>query len=375
MAEPIGQADRRLLGRASRIHGMTEARRQAWLAYWQTLAIAAVLAVVMMPLSPLPPQTNRIAIGLVAVLVFGNAFYLLAVITSRLRMRSFAANVAVKTLLTTVTIIVGFWLMAFGIACSMNPHNLVDPHAFAAVSRVVLDQWRFGVLSLGISGLINFGFQINRKLGPGILINWVTGKYYTPREEERIFMFLDMRDSTSIAERLGTLKFSALVRDFFEDLTYPVLESRGSVSHYIGDEAVIYWAPNEGIRDANCLRLFFRMLRAIDLRGAYYRRTYGLVPEFKAGVHVGPVVATEVGELKSEIVFHGDTLNTTARIQALCNELGPLLISGELESRLSVPGDLAIEPLGAHPLKGKAHEVELFSVRPVVGRVAKEEPY
>jgi adenylate cyclase len=35
----------------------------------------------------------------------------------------------------------------------------------------------------------------------------------------------------------------------------------------------------------------------------------------KAGAHVGRVVATEVGTIKSEIVFHGDVVNTTARVQ------------------------------------------------------------
>jgi len=203
---------------------------------------------------------------------------------------------------------------------------------------------------------------MSRKIGPGAFFNWIRGYYYTPKEEERVFMFLDMRRSTELAESLGDFKFSKLVRDFFDDLTGPIIETRAEVSHYIGDEAVLTWWPKNGLPDARCLQIFFRMELAIQKRRDYYLKEYGLVPEFKAGAHIGNVVATEVGKIKSEIVFHGDVLNTTARVQGACGEFGStLLITEALASRLPQVSWLELQPIGAVALKGKSEKVQLLS--------------
>jgi adenylate cyclase len=222
----------------------------------------------------------------------------------------------------------------------------------------------WSLIGLSISMVINGAHQINRKLGPGVAWNWITGKYHTPKEEERIFMFLDLKNSTTLAEKLGNIRFSKLCQDFFHDLTQPVLETKGEVSHYIGDEAVLTWKPKRGLDHANCLRCFELMEQAIANRADYYTKAYGVVPEFKAGVHIGLVVAAEVGEMKSEIVYHGDVLNTTARITGLCAELdSDLLISGDLNALLMLPEQLSAHSFGPMLLKGKEHEVEIVAVR------------
>jgi adenylate cyclase len=219
------------------------------------------------------------------------------------------------------------------------------------------------MMGVGVAALINFGFEIQKKLGPGILTSWLTGKYYTPREEELAFMFVDMKDSTTLAEQLGALKFSALVRDFFRDMTVPLTESGGRISHYIGDEAVVYWRPETAFNAKGCISFFFWFADTLSERAAYYQTTYGTVPSFKAGAHIGQVVATEVGEVKSEIVFHGDVLNTTARIETMCNELGhDLLLSRSLAGKLRVPANVVMTALGPIRLKGKADDLELVAV-------------
>jgi adenylate cyclase len=204
---------------------------------------------------------------------------------------------------------------------------------------------------------------VARKLGPGAFWNWIRGYYYTPKEEERIFMFLDIRRSTALAESLGDLRFSRLVRDFFDDLTGPIVETRAEVSHFIGDEAVLTWRPRIGLAEARCLQVFFRMQAMIQRRRAHYLEEYGGVPEFKAGAHIGRVVATEVGKIKSEIVFHGDVLNTTARVQGACSEVGSdFLITEALASRLPPVSWLELQPIGGVALKGKSEKVQLLSV-------------
>ena len=342
---------------------MTLKTREHLLAYLQSIAIAAAIAICFLPVFAGIPIPSRVILVAGSALVFGTCFFTLGAIAGRIRLKRFVLNVLVHTLLMTLTVCFASLVMTWFIIRFEFGKSPFDREVWP---RLVEQMPFTAILLLAgtvLAGIINGVNQISRKLGPGVLWNWITGKYYTPREEERIFMFLDMRDSTSIAERIGNIGFSALVRDFFSDLTEPVLETKGEVSHYVGDEAVITWKPVNGLKNANCIAMFFRFQEAVNARSDYYRSRYGLVPEFKAGLHIGPVVATEVGQVKSEIVFHGDVLNTAARIQSLCNEkCCPLLVSGELACRLALPEQYQNQRLGPHHLKGKEHLTEIYSI-------------
>jgi adenylate cyclase len=87
------------------------------------------------------------------------------------------------------------------------------------------------------------------------------------------------------------------------------------------------------------------------------------VPEFKASLHGGYVVVSEVGKYKSEIAYHGDVLNTTARMLSKCHELNAtFIISDWVVENITMPKYLKLEPLGSFQLKGKQQEVELHAV-------------
>lgn len=174
-------------------------------------------------------------------------------------------------------------------------------------------------------------------------------------------MFLDLADSTSLGEQLGDMNFSLLIQRFFADITEPILRTKGAVSHYIGDEVVITWKCADGLSDAACVRCFFLIQDGIDV--AAYQAAFGTSPRFKAGMHLGPVVTTQVGRIKSEIVFHGDVLNTTSRIQTMCNELGAsLLVSGALLDSLELPSELAARRFDGVRLRGKEEPMTLAAI-------------
>ena len=343
----------------------TERRRRLLRKYLDHLAVALLIALGFLPFLLRAGIGPAIALGLFATVVFGTCFFLLGLVRNGIRLPSFSLNLLVQTLLIALTVFIGALLTGWaGLAVTAHRSPL-DDELIRTAAGILGSGYMLLALGGGVvlAGLVNAYFAIDRKMGPGVLRNWMTGKYYNPKEEMRIFMFLDIRDSTMLAEKLGNVEFSALVRDFFRDLTDPLLESKGDVSHYIGDEAVITWTPRQGLRDSNCVRLFFRMREAVAKRAGYYTRRYGLVPEFKAGLHIGPVIATEVGEVKSEIVFHGDVLNTAARIQSLCaQEQCPLLLSSDLAARLQLPEPYVARSLGARRLKGKANEMEIFAI-------------
>jgi adenylate cyclase len=210
---------------------------------------------------------------------------------------------------------------------------------------------------------ISFLREVHRMFGPGLLLKLMLGTYHRPIEENRIFMFLDLNESTTIAEKLGPIRFAEFKNDFFHDLAGPVLETRGEVVQYVGDEVVLTWKTERGVRDANWLRCFFLIREKITAVREEYLRRYGMSPAFKAGCHSGVVVTTEVGDLKRGIAHSGDTVNTAARIEGECRRLSrDFLVSETLYRRTTVPENVEATDMGEVLLRGKSEALRLWSV-------------
>jgi len=213
-----------------------------------------------------------------------------------------------------------------------------------------------------IVALTQLGLQINDKFGQGLLWSMITGKYHLPKTEERIFMFLDLKGSTTIAEKLGNKKYHHLLKDLFSDITDPILANGGQIYQYVGDEVVISWKVENGISRNSCLNCFFDVQSTLTELADKYLDHYQIQPVFKAGIHYGKVIAGEVGIIKRDITYSGDILNTTARIQGMCNEHQTnLLVSGSLANLLSL-NSFRIKNLGSLQLRGKLETVELVSI-------------
>lgn len=206
--------------------------------------------------------------------------------------------------------------------------------------------------------------QMNTRTGNGFVGNFIRGKYYVPREEKKIFMCLDINSSTAIAEQLGDDRYHSLLRDFFSDIADPILENEGTIYQYVGDEVIVAWNYEEGLKDNRCINCFYDIKRKINENAKKYQPRYGLVPTFKAGFHCGRVVAGEVGTLRREVTYSGDVLNTTARILAMCRNYGAeVLASGNLLSQLCLGKTFEVLELGQMKLQGKQTEVMLNAIK------------
>jgi adenylate cyclase len=228
-------------------------------------------------------------------------------------------------------------------------HFIRDPYPIK--SAIV---WYFIVI------ITQLMLQVNSKFGQAEFWNIIRGKYNKPKEENRVFMFLDLNASTTIAEQLGDERYHSLLKEFFSDLTNPILDNKGSIYQYVGDEVVIAWSYDDGIKDAHCIQCFFDMKEFISRNAEKYRERYGLIPSFKAGLHCGRVIAGEVGIIKRDITYSGDVLNTTSRILGKCGELQEeIIVSSDLLTKLDFTANFRSRPLGAIKLKGKEKEVQL----------------
>ena len=288
---------------------------------------------------------------------------------SRYRKRSFTFGIINAGFLFIITYI---FLMGVGLFIIDFVYFSFKGSFSAALSKSV-DNVLFNIFSP--SFFINvflFGFlvsvtqfmlQVSDKFGPGILWKFISGKYYHPRQEERIFMFLDLRSSTTIAEKMNSKKFFGLLKEIYADITEPILNSEGEIYQYIGDEVVVTWPVEKGLAENNCFQCFFNIRQALEQRKEYYKREYDLFPIFKAGLHIGEATVGEIGVIKKDIVYSGDVLNTTSRIQGECNNNNVnLLLSSDLLERMQLNGEYQQMALGEFPLRGKKEKVSLYTV-------------
>lgn len=220
-------------------------------------------------------------------------------------------------------------------------------------------------LQLSFSTLVSILYvEISNTVGQNVLSNFFTGKYHRPVEEDRIFMFIDMKNSTSIAEQLGHRKYFDFLQAYYDCFSDSIINHSGEVYQYVGDEIVISWSKKKGIEKNNSIRVFFSMKEAIARKSSEFKNDFGIIPDFRAGVHVGNITAGEIGALKKDIFFTGDVLNTTSRILSMSKKFKEnLLISRELSELLLSDLPYEMKDLGAFELKGKGKLVEIIAVR------------
>jgi adenylate cyclase len=302
---------------------------------------------------------RSVLIGLPLGLAFGVLeLFLFSKAERRTRRWSFTKIALFKILLYTTTIYVVTVTLMFiaGLFEGRNISELLT--SMSSVEQLVLV-----VYTLTIYSLLVFFLQINQLLGEGILWKFIGGKYHKPREEERIFMFLDMKSSTTIAEQLGHVRFYTLLDELFHEISQPVLQTKAEIYQYVGDEVVLTWEVQQGLENANCLKTFFMFQENLLRNNRHYLKEFGVTPAFKAGLHFGKVISAQIGDLKREIVYNGDVLNTTARIRDACTKYQrDCLVSGMLMNQLKPTNGFQWERIDVVTLRGKETEVEIFSV-------------
>ena len=172
-----------------------------------------------------------------------------------------------------------------------------------------------------------------------------------------------IKSSTLLAETLDHVSYSRMVQDCYAELTVPLINHKAQVYQYVGDEVVISWKMSRLSSPSDCYEFFYAFRARIAAKKEYFLLTYGVYPQFKAGIHCGQVTVAEVGEIKTEIAYHGDVVNTASRIQSLCNRFEKeLLVSEsyllhlpeEVHSRASFVVDTE--------LRGKVTTTKIFTI-------------
>lgn len=262
----------------------------------------------------------------------------------RLRRRPLVVYFAFKVLFYFVVIVGGLLLARLILSNDVVHYVQVDP-----VFRQAL------VFSIVMSVVGNLFFEFAGLLGLGTLKNLLTGRYVQPRREEKTFLLIDMKDSTGMAERLGPIRFHELLNDFFHDIADAALECEAEIHKYVGDEAILTWSGDAALDDGACLLCPFAAQDFIASHKAQYLERFGAVPSFRASIHCGEIVAGEIGDVRREIAYVGDTLNVAARLLEASKTLGrDVLVSADLLKRATLPPDLRAEALPTLAVRGRS---------------------
>ena len=222
----------------------------------------------------------------------------------------------------------------------------------------------YGVsFAFGLAFLLIFYLRMQSLIGERVLFNFLIGRYNKPVRDERVFMFLDIADSTHLAEEFGDVKIQALIGRFFFDIARPIAEHGGEIYRYIGDEVVVSWPMADAIEDACCVHCVFAVCDVLNARSEEYRKSFGVVPRFRVGIHGGPVVVGEVGDSRRAIVYFGETVSCAVALQVACKRVHrDFLMSGELVGRLTLDDEYCADFVGSLELFPGGTAVDAYAL-------------
>ena len=223
--------------------------------------------------------------------------------------------------------------------------------------------WIAIVFSVVCVVLANLIVGIANIIGPRAFLNFVTGRYHAPIEENRFVLFVDIAGSTGLAERLGGVGIHRLLDRTFRLLTLAVVDYRGEVLNYVGDEVIVTWREDGGAIECRPLRCFMAMRDELARASDQLEREFGAVPRIRGSLHFGPVIIGEIGDVKRAIVFNGDVMNTAARLEELSRNVdGGFLASRAAMERFSSPPPFTVHDLGRLPIRGRVDGIDVVGI-------------
>ncbi len=200
-------------------------------------------------------------------------------------------------------------------------------------------------------------------LGAKNLFHLMIGKYHRPVLERRIFLFLDIKGSTALVERLGPIKTRAVIGKFFFDISGPITDHGGEIYRFTGDGVVAIWDWKQGIVNNRVVRAIDAIGDAVNREADYYRSKFGHVPEYRIGVHGGSIFTSEEGDPKRAIGFYGDTIHIAARLEQKAKKLGTdCVLSGNIAEHQVGLGD-RLRLIGDEPVRGISEPIKIYELR------------
>jgi adenylate cyclase len=262
--------------------------------------------------------------------------------------------------LLSITIYTAFVAVLFVVAVHLS-HLLTGrldtlPIAYRRLPLALPLMIAFSVTGIVVMRTVHF-------IGIETLFHLMIGTYHRPVIQHKVLLFLDINNSTSLAEHLGAVQIKSLVGKFLFDISKPITDHGGEIYLYKGDGLIALWNWDEALRGNKILRAIDAVFAAVRREEMAYLREFGVVPRFRVGVHGGEVVVSEQGDTKRAIGVYGSTINIAARMEEAAKAHSvACAISGDVAQALS-DGEEKLLPIGDEQVKGISVEIPIFEYR------------
>ena len=344
---------------------MSRRNRREWrIILWISLASAVVSAYFGQAVAPSEPVLRGVLQGTLTSLLIATPIVFFEVRRARInslgwmRRLPLAGYFIVKVVFYCVVIVAGLILARLLMSIGTRHFVVFDPIFRNSV-----------FFAIGMSVVGNLIVETGRLLGFSTLKNLLLGRYARPRNERKAFLLIDMKDSTGLAEKLGAIRFHELLNAFFRDVADAAMECDAEIHKYVGDEVILTWPAGPALKEGDCLACPFLARQNIARNAARYRDRFGAVPGFRAALHCGEIVAGEIGDVRREIAYVGDTLNVAARLLDASKDLRrDVLVSADLLALARLPPDLEAEPLPTLSIRGRDAPLEIAALSLRVGQ-------
>jgi adenylate cyclase len=180
------------------------------------------------------------------------------------------------------------------------------------------------------------------------------------KRQPAAILFVDMRDSTALAENMDPVQLSIFISAFRRRVTRAAEQHEGLIDKFIGDGALIVFGlpkprPDDAARALACARTL------LDLIDRWNRkRRFDSPVRVGIGVHAGDVFFGVVGdESRKELTVLGDAVNVAARLEEATKTFGvPLLASAQaVEAAGETSGWSEIR---REPLRGRSGAIRVM---------------
>ncbi len=225
--------------------------------------------------------------------------------------------------------------------------------------------------------LAAISMKIAKYLSPQIYKSIFSGQkdvaIATERKKLTIF-FSDIKDFTAISERLQPEDLTALLNEYFTEMSAIALKHGATLDKFIGDAILAFFGDPEtkGVEeDARaCLRMAVEMQRRLEQLNTEWRKR-GIEQPFRArmGINTGYCNVGNFGsEDRMDYTIIGAEANLAARLQSIA-EPGGICLS--YETYALVRDLVRAAPLAPISMKGISREVVPYSVEGLLGELAQ----